>query len=126
MDCTHDGLRFLMGRIFDTGVECRRDQHGCDHSHCTKISALVTYLRRNFVAEEALMSAAGYPHAADHRRDHWRVVEELQGLQAARLCGERDRALVRQVINRWVSHHHQGCDHPLGRWAATRRLVPAG
>ncbi len=125
IDAGHEGLSFLLGRLFDAGVECRRRDGGCDHTDCRKIGALATYLGRNFAAEEALMERGSYPPGDEHCRDHLRLIEELREMQAARMCGERDRAIVRHSVDRWAARHHHGADHPLARWAVTRRLLPA-
>ena len=124
IDAGHEGLAFLLGRIFAAGVECRRCDGGCDHTDCSKIGALIAYLNRSFTAEEALMGEGVYPQGDDHRRDHVRLIGELREMQEARICGERDRALVRHSIDRWIARHHHGPDHSLARWAVTRRLVP--
>ena len=125
IDAEHDGLAFLLGRIFTPGVECRRATHGCDHSDCCKISALALFLGRNFTAEEAMMGQGAYPLDQAHCRDHARLLGELREMQAARLCGERDHAVLRHSIERWTARHYPGADYPLARWAITRR-VPAG
>ena len=125
IDVSHEGLGFLLGRIFEPGVECRRQDGGCDHSSCCKIAALLHYLGRNFAEEEALMAEHSYKHLGEHRREHALLVEELRAMQAARTCGERDHAHVRHSIDKWAVHHYAGCDQTLGRWATTRRVVAA-
>jgi len=125
IDAGHEGLAFLMARIFEPGVECGRKSGACGEHSCNKLSALLTFLRHNFAAESDLMERGGYPNRDAHCDDHVKVVEDLKALQASRVCAERDRVLVRQVVDRWALRHFQACDHPLGRWAVTRRVVPA-
>ncbi|MGE5547621.1 MAG: hypothetical protein ACM33T_12025 [Solirubrobacterales bacterium] len=120
IDAGNEGLAFLMERVFDPLVECRRRTGACDHCNCTKIGAVIKFVGRNFLREEDLMRSAAYPSAGDHVRDHYRLVEELKSMQAARVCGDRDRARVREFILRWSKHHQHGSDLPLGLWAASR------
>ena len=124
IDASHEGLAFLLARIFEPGVECDRRSCGCDHSHCRKMSAILTYVGRNFADEAALMDRGGYPHQDAHCGEHRKLENELKAMQAAHVCGERDRAVIRQLVDHWAVHHLQGCDLPLGRWAVTRRVVP--
>ncbi len=125
IDAGHEGLFFLLERIFAAGVECRRPDGACDHADCRKIGALIAFLTRNFAAEEALMGRGSYPQGDGHCRDHLRLMEELRAMQQARICGERDRGLIRHGIDRWAAHHHHDADRPLARWAVTRRLAAA-
>lgn len=122
IDAEHQGLVFLLGRIFTPGVECRRAEHGCDHTDCCKIGALASFLGRNFAAEEAMMGQGAYPLDQAHCRDHGRLLGELREMQAAHICGERDHAVVRHSIERWIVRHYSGADFPLARWAITRRV----
>lgn len=122
VDSANEGLRFLINRIFDPLVECRRRYGPCDHSWCTKIGALIKYSSRNFAGHEALMEDHGYPLSAEHSLDHARLLQELESMQASKVCGDRDRSLVRDFLSRWVARHLHNCDRPLGDWAAARRL----
>ena len=124
IDAGHEGLAFLLARIFEPGVECQRGNGPCDHSHCRKLSAMMSFLGRNFAGEAALMERGDYPYQDSHCDDHLKLVEELKAMQSDRLCAERDRVVVRQLVDRWAVHHLQACDLPLGRWAITRRVVP--
>ncbi|HSV29523.1 MAG TPA: hypothetical protein VLL76_08185 [Candidatus Omnitrophota bacterium] len=120
VDAANEGLCFVIERIFDPLVECRRRHGGCDHSACTKIGAILKYAGRNFASHEALMAEGNYPLSAEHSLDHARLIQELESMQASRVCGDRDRTLVRDFVTRWTSRHVHGCDRPLGDWVATR------
>jgi len=124
IDAGHEGLAFLLGRIFDPGVECHRRNGCCDHCHCRKVSAILAFVGRGFATESDLMDRGGYPYQDAHCDEHRKLEDELKALLAAHVCGERDRVVVRQLIDRWAVHHLNACDLPLGRWAVTRRVVP--
>lgn len=121
-----EGLCYLMGRLFDPLVECRRRHGGCDRRHCTRVAALMTYLERSFAREEALMAAADYPQAGQHRHEHERLAAVLGHMHDGNVCADRDRAQLDGVIGRWLRDHVGKADRRLGRWALTRRLRPPG
>ncbi len=124
IDSDTEGLCFLMARIFDPLVECRRRFGACDHSHCTRIEAILKYMGRSFARQEKLMDDADYPASAEHRRDHHALVTQLHAMQAARLCADRDHHVVHEAVTRWAVGHNAQCDLPLGSWAITRRVLP--
>ena len=122
-----EGLCYLMGRLFEPGVECRRHDNGhCDRSSCTRITALLRFMDRNFAHQENLMDEADYPHQDHHRREHWRIIAQLRHMRDANVCADRDRAVVREVVARWINEHVPECDRRLGNWALTRRVRDPG
>lgn len=123
IDADTEGLCFLMHRIFDPLVECRRRNGGCDHCQCTRIDAILRYLRRSFDRQETLMASAAYPGENVHRLDHDDLIEQLEAMHAARVCADRDRVLVRETVARWTVGHHRLCDRPLANWTITRRIL---
>jgi len=124
IDASHEGLEFLLGHIFEPGIECLRRGGHCDQSRCRKLSALLAFVGRGFADEADLMERGGYPHRDAHCHEHRKLETELKALLAARVCGERDRVMVRQLVDHWAVSHIQSSDLPLGRWAVTRRVVP--
>lgn len=121
-----EGLCYLMGRLFEPGVECRRVDGHCDRTQCTRISALMKFMDRNFTHQENLMVEAQYPHQDHHRREHWRILEQLRHMRDANVCADRDRAVVREVVAHWMGSHVPHCDRTLGSWALTRRVRDPG
>jgi|AGTN01.1.fsa_nt_gi Hemerythrin len=126
IDADTEALSFLMSRIFDPLVECRRGEGNCDHCQCTRIDAVLRYVRRSFARQEDLMASAAYPGETAHRVDHAALVEQLKAMQAARVCADHDRILVREAVNRWLAAHHGGYDRPLANWTVTRRILSPG
>lgn len=117
IDAGNEGLCFLLDRIFaDPLAECRRRHGKCDHSRCTKISALLTYVGRNFADQERMMGLGQYPLLADHSRDHADLVTGLKSMQDARVCASDDAPRVRNFITGWTARHLHACDRPLGAW----------
>jgi hemerythrin-like metal-binding protein len=123
LDSAHEGLGYLLRRVFEPGVECRRHQDGsCDKRACTKITAILKYLHRNFAGEEHLMAkAGGYPGYASHLRHHSALVTSLAAMQRSCICAETDGTYIRDFIAKWGSTHMARCDRPLGSWAATAK-----
>lgn len=118
-----ESLCYVMGRLFDPGVECRRHHEGhCDRTQCSRITALMRFMDRNFAHQEAMMEQAFYPHGDHHKREHWRMIEQLRHMRAANVCAERDRAVLSEVVARWMHEHVPECDRRLGNWALTRRV----
>lgn len=122
IDSVNEGLCYLIERVFDPLVECRRRYGDCDHSACTKIGAVMTYVGRNFLSQECMMRDCAFPHLDEHAHEHKRLLDELAALRQARVCGERDRSRVRDLLIRWTAGHVTGGDRALGDWALTRRV----
>lgn len=126
IDAGNEGLRFLLGRVFQPGVECRRGPHGrgeCDLSRCTRIAAIMRYVERNFAHQEEVMDESGYPDAPRHRNDHASLLERLGVMLHAQVCADKDGAKVHELVSHWAVEHALNCDRPLGRWALTRRVL---
>lgn len=122
-----EGLCYVMGRLFEPGVECRRQLNGhCDRTECTRLAALTKFLDHTFRQQENLMVEAAYPHEDHHRREHWRIIEQLRHMRDANVCADVDRQVVREVVAQWVSEHIPECDRRLGNWALTRRVRDPG
>jgi hemerythrin len=128
IDAGNDGLRFLLDRMFKPGVECRKGAGGrghCDTKACARIDAMLRYLGRNFARQERLMADSSYPEADRHGAEHANLMDSLGIMMKASVCADRDGDKVREFIAHWAGEHVRACDHPLGRWATTRRVVQA-
>ncbi len=126
IDAANDGLRFLLGRLFEPGVECRRGAGGkgdCDYSRCSRIAAIIRYVERNFASQEDVMCEADYPEAGRHCDDHASLVDRLTTMLKGRVCAEREGDKVHDLVDRWMAEHVRHCDTPFGRWAVTRRVL---
>ncbi|MCR6628727.1 MAG: hypothetical protein NVV74_00945 [Magnetospirillum sp.] len=123
IDADTEGLCYLMARIFDPLVECRRRHGECDHRQCTRIAAVLTFMNRSFQRQEHLMAAADYPLAGDHQEEHALLKEQLAAMQEAGVCADRDRQVVREAVTRWTLRHNRAFDRTLANWAVTRRVL---
>lgn len=125
IDAGNDGLRYLLGRVFEPGVECRRGQGDgqCDRKHCIRLQAIIRYMDRNFAHQERVMAEADYPEADRHCGDHARLVDKLHIMVRGQVCADRDGQKVRDFISHWAVEHAKRCDHPFGKWAVTRRVL---
>lgn len=123
IDADTESLCFLMSRIFDPLVECRRQNGECDRTQCTRIAAIASFLDRSFLRQEALMGQSDYPLSDDHLADHEALRSQLTAMRDAGVCADRDRQVVREAVTRWLARHNRVCDRPLANWAVTRRLL---
>ena len=126
IDAANDGLRFLLGRVFEPGVECRRGPGGtgeCTYQNCSRIAAILRYVGRNFASQEQVLTDASYPEAATHGDDHAVLVDRLTVMLGAQVCAEREGHRVHDFVAHWMAEHAQRCDTPFGRWAVTRRVL---
>ena len=126
VDHVNDGLRFLLERVFEPGVECRRGVHGggsCDFDRCSRIDAILRYVSRNFAHQEQVMAEAAYPEVDLHGEDHAALVDNLAVMMRAKVCAERDAAKVQAFVVHWLMEHARRCDYPLGRWLHEARDV---
>ena len=123
IDADTESLCFLMSRIFDPLVECRRQYGECDRTQCTRIAAIGKFLDRSFRRQEDLMGQADYPLGEDHLADHDTLRLQLAAMREAGVCADRDRQVVREALVRWLTRHNRVCDRPLANWAVTRRLL---
>ncbi|HLO77284.1 MAG TPA: hypothetical protein VK196_12590 [Magnetospirillum sp.] len=123
IDADTESLCFLMGKIFDPLVECRRQHGECDRTQCARIAAILKFVDRSFARQDALMEAADYPLAADHRAEHEGLKEQLVAMQSAGICADRDRLVVREAVSQWLLRHNRSFDRLLANWAVTRRVL---
>jgi hemerythrin len=123
IDADIEGLCFILARIFEPLVECRRRYGECDHRQCTRISAISTYLSRSFARQDGVMEAAAYPLTAEHQLEHDALLDQLVAMQDAGVCGDRDRHIVREAVARWMLRHNRAYDRTLANWAVTRRVL---
>lgn len=126
IDEANDGLRFLLERVFQPGVECRRGPTGkgeCDYSCCSRIEAIIRYVQRNFASQERVMAEANYPEASRHGDDHASLLDRLTVMLKGQVCADRDSLKVHDLIAHWMNDHAKRCDAPFGRWAVTRRVL---
>lgn len=126
IDAGNDGLRYLLGRVFQPGIECRRGTDGrgaCDRNSCIRIQAIIRYMERNFAQQEKVMADSGYPDSGRHKDDHDGVLDRLEVMFRAQVCADRDAAKVHDMVAHWAAEHAQRCDRSLGRWAVTRRVI---
>lgn len=123
IDADTESLCFLMARIFEPLVECRRRYGECDRTQCSRISAIAALVERSFHRQEELMGVAEYPLADDHLADHEALRTQLTAMRDAGVCADRDRQVVREAVMRWLTRHNRACDRQLANWAVTRRLL---
>jgi hypothetical protein len=126
LDAGNEGLCYLLERLFEPGVECRRGPSGagvCAYQNCTRIEAIIRYVRGNFAKHELVMAASSYPGHDAHRADHSALVAELTAMRCGGVCADRNGDAVRDFVARWALEHFQQWDRPFGKWAVTRRVL---
>ncbi len=109
------------------GVEAADDDHkrlidlinqlheGMNHEQGKEIvgkvlDELESYTRYHFAREEELFERTGYP-AADHKREHRELVEQVVTLQSRYKSGETALAIeTLDILKEWLTVHIQGTD----------------
>ncbi len=71
---------------------------------------LESYTRYHFAREEEFFERTGYP-AADHKREHRELVEQVVTLQSRYKTGETALAMeTLNILKKWLTDHIQGAD----------------
>ncbi len=123
IDADMEGLCFLLRRIFEPLVECRRRHGQCNQTQCARIAAIMAYVDRHFSRQEGLMDDVGYPGVDGHAADHQSLLSELRAMRAGGVCGDRDRRQLSGAISNWMRDHVQDCDRPFSKWMAVRQIT---
>lgn len=109
IDASRECLSFVLGRLFHPQVICARPGGAC-----SRIEDTVRFLARNLEREEHLMTETGYPGFAAHKRQHRKLLENLDGMKRRLVCGEYDNALVADFLSEWTNDHTIAFDKPFG------------
>ncbi len=109
IDASRECLSFVLGRLFHPQVICARPG-----GVCSRIEDTVRFLVRNLEREEHLMTRSGYPGFAAHRREHGKLLENLNDMEHRLVCGEYDNALVADFLSEWTNDHAAAFDKPFG------------
>jgi len=118
-DLSGQSFLFVLGHIFDPGVECIGLNRCHQSAHCSKAQALTRFARRKFEFEERLMRLSGYPGFDRHAEDHRRFIGKLEGGRLHH--GSCDWLLrLREVSDDWTRKHLSDFDHDFGEWADSR------
>lgn len=116
VDAANESLFYLIGHLFQPGVECKRRHGHCPHDGCGKVSAVLRFMTRNLAAEDQLMREAGYPDADSHRRAHDDLLAAVGDLFERCLCGDEDDDMIRGTVTGWAMDHVDEQDKPLVAW----------
>lgn len=73
----------------------------------TMFAGLVSFSRRHFEAEEALMKAANYAGLAQHKAEHEELAATLRGV--TKITPD-----VTKLLNDWLTHHITDTDRKMG------------
>ena len=82
------------------------------------VNVLVEYTEHHFRREEALMSAAGYPHLAEHQQTHAALEERVRHIRDRWAAGERtvlDEEML-AFLKKWLTEHILGADKSYRSW----------
>ncbi len=116
LDTANESLFYVLGHLFDRGVECQGRSCVGDSS-CRRIDSLIAFISRKLGREEALMERCGYPDRAAHCRDHGYAVTRLVEWRRLPLCHSNYQASLTTFLFDWTAKHIATFDRGLGRWA---------
>ncbi|MEI8394955.1 MAG: hemerythrin family protein [Rhodospirillaceae bacterium] len=84
---------------------------------------LFSYADYHFVSEEMVMTAAGYPGLAQHRKQHASFIATLEEQLADRSQGHATlRIKLAKFVGRWIQEHILASDRAFGAWFRTAQL----
>ncbi len=109
IDASRECLSFVLGRLFHPRVICARPG-----GTCSRIEDTARFLARNLEREEHLMTESGYPDFAAHKREHGKLLKNLDKMKRRLVCGEYDNALVADFLSGWTNNHAAAFDKPFG------------
>jgi hemerythrin len=79
------------------------------------LGRLLVSSQQHFATEERLMASSGFPHYAQHKRQHDLFVGKAVSLRREFEAGEADLiGKVLPFLSRWMSHHITNVDRRLG------------
>jgi hemerythrin len=87
------------------------------------LDKLLASSQQHFATEERLMASSGFPHYAQHKKQHDLFVGKAVSLRQEFEAGEADLAgEVLPFLSRWMSHHITHVDRVLGPHLHNRTL----
>ena len=111
MNTANECLLFLVSAMFGADTPCR--QPG---GPCSKISDVITFLRRRFAGEEEQMQDLAYPQRAGHIAEHRAALARLNAMHRHFRCGHYDPKIVLDFLETWAIDHIEHFDKPLGHF----------
>lgn len=104
-DDDHKRLIDLLNQLSD-GISCGQGKEIVGKV----LDELESYTRYHFAREEEFFERTGYP-AADHKREHRALVEQVVTLQSRYRTGETALAIeTLDILKKWLTEHIQGAD----------------
>ena len=87
------------------------------------LNRLIDFTRMHFSCEERLLEQHGFPHAAEHREAHQRLLVEIE--EAAQRTQYREDVHLRSLLiflRDWYMTHIEGLDSEYGVWLSERGI----
>jgi len=84
-------------------------------------AALMTYTTLHFTSEERLMAEQGYPAAAQHRKEHERLVLELNRMRVGYAPSSHRILQTLAFLQDWLKEHIDTLDRTLAAFLLERR-----
>ncbi len=109
LDASRECLHFLLDRFFHPSVICA---HPGANGHCSRIEDTIRFLARNLEREEQLMETLDYPGLEEHRREHQRLLAELNRMARDLECSHYDNAIPLDFLRDWTTKHTSAFDKP--------------
>jgi len=77
---------------------------------------LIVYTREHFHREEVAMEKIGYPLFAEHKREHDKLIQEVQDLHASLAAGKTMLTIkVAKFLKDWLTVHIKETDQLLSK-----------
>lgn len=110
-DTSRECLFFLVEKFFHPKVICPQPARTCQ-----RIGDTLSYLRRNFEREEALMRLCGYPYLQRHKAEHDQLIKDLEYLHKTLTCSGYDNQKIKVLVTDWSLRHAKDHDRRFGEF----------
>lgn len=85
-----------------------------------QFSGLLSYTAMHFTSEERLMAEAAYPAAAQHRKEHERLLLDLYRMRGNYGPGVQEILQTLSVLQDWLKDHIRSADRSLATYLIQR------
>jgi hemerythrin-like metal-binding protein len=86
-----------------------------------QFAGLLSYTAMHFTSEERLMTETAYPAAAQHRKDHERLLLDLYHMRGNYRPRAQEILQTLSVLQAWLKDHIDSADRKLAEYLLQRR-----
>lgn len=111
IDADREYFSIVLDRFFHPSVIC-----AYPGGTCQRIEDTIRHLEQDLGREEKLMARTGFPGITAHKKEHRKLLNNLNQLKRTLVCGRYDNALVADYLTEWMKSHATDFDKPFGKF----------